>query len=107
MPVSMVINNGTLHVDTVSQYRKEMDLGVALVEMGATCLKSILMTALATAVFMVPMTLALGDSGSTTQGLAFVNTDGLTVSTIPSLLMSPAYYSPMNGGEEKRMIAAD
>ena len=79
----------------------------ALVEAGATRLRPILMTTLTTVVSMVPMALALGDSGSTTQGLALVNIGGLTASTILSLLMLPAYYSLMNGGGKKRMIIAD
>ena len=73
----------------------------------ATRLRPILMTTLTTVVSMVPMALALGDSGSTTQGLALVNIGGLTASTILSLLMLPAYYSLMNGGGKKRMIIAD
>ena len=107
MLVGTVVNNGILYVDTVNQYRREMDLNTALVEAGATRLRPILMTTLTTVVSMVPMALALGDSGSTTQGLALVNIGGLTASTILSLLMLPAYYSLMNGGGKKRMIIAD
>lgn len=107
MLVGTVVNNGILYVDTVNQYRREMDLNTALVEAGATRLRPILMTTLTTVVAMVPMALALGDSGSTTQGLALVNVGGLTASTILSLLMLPAYYSLMNGGGKKRMIISD
>ena len=107
MLVGTVVNNGILYVDTVNQYRREMDLNTALVEAGATRLRPILMTTLTTVVAMVPMALALGDSGSTTQGLALVNIGGLTASTILSLLMLPAYYSLMNGGGKKRVIISD
>lgn len=107
MLVGTVVNNGILYVDTVNQYRREMDLNTAMVEAGATRLRPILMTTLTTVVSMVPMALAMGDSGSTTQGLALVNIGGLTASTILSLLMLPAYYSLMNGGGKKRVIISD
>lgn len=107
MLVGTVVNNGILYVDTVNQYRREMDLNTALIEAGATRLRPILMTTLTTVVAMVPMAMALGDSGSTTQGLALVNIGGLTASTVLSLLMLPAYYSLMNGGGKKRVIIAD
>lgn len=107
MLVGTVVNNGILYVDTVNQYRREMDLNTALIEAGATRLRPILMTTLTTVVAMIPMALALGDSGSTTQGLALVNIGGLTASTTLSLLMLPAYYSLMNGGGKKRVIISD
>ena len=107
MLVGTVVNNGILYVDTVNQYRRDMDLNTALIEAGATRLRPILMTTLTTVVSMVPMAMALGDSGSTTQGLALVNIGGLTASTILSLLMLPAYYSLMNGGGKKRVIISD
>lgn len=107
MLVGTVVNNGILYVDTVNQYRREMDLNTALIEAGATRLRPILMTTLTTVVAMVPMALALGDSGATTQGLALVNIGGLTASTVLSLLMLPVYYSLMNGSGKKRVIIAD
>lgn len=107
MLVGTVVNNGILYVDTVNQYRREMDLNTALIEAGATRLRPILMTTLTTVVSMVPMAMALGDSGATTQGLALVNIGGLTASTILSLLMLPVYYSLMNGSGKKRVIIAD
>ena len=41
MLVGTVVNNGILYVDTVNQYRREMDLNTALVEAGATRLRPI------------------------------------------------------------------
>ena len=105
MLVGTVVNNGILYVDTVNQYRREMDLNTALVEAGATRLRPILMTTLTTVVAMVAMALALGDSGETTQGLALVNIGGLTASTILALLMLPAYYSVMNRGGKQSLMA--
>lgn len=107
MLVGTVVNNGILYVDTVNQYRMEMDLQTALIEAGATRLRPILMTTLTTVVSMIPMAMAFGESGATTQGLALVNIGGLTASTILALLMLPVYYSLMNGSGKKRQIIAD
>ena len=96
MLVGTVVNNGILYVDTVNQYRTEMDMKTALIEAGATRLRPILMTTLTTIVAMIPMAAAWGDSGEMMQGLGLVNVGGLTASTILSLLMLPVYYSIMN-----------
>lgn len=96
MLVGTVVNNGILYVDTVNQYRAEMDMVSALIEAGATRLRPILMTTLTTIVAMIPMALAFGDSGEMMQGLGLVNVGGLTASTILSLLMLPVYYTIMN-----------
>lgn len=97
MLVGTVVNNGILYVDTVNQYRQQMDLNTALVEAGATRLRPILMTTLTTIVAMIPMAMAYGDSGKSMQGLALVDVGGLIASTVLALLMLPVYYSVMNG----------
>lgn len=76
--IGTVVNNGILYVDTVNQYRMTMDLKTSLIEAGATRLRPILMTSLTTILSMIPMALAMGSSGSTTQGLAVVNIGGLS-----------------------------
>jgi len=96
MLVGTVVNNGILYVDTVNQYRMEMDIKTALIEAGATRLRPILMTTLTTIVAMIPMALAFGESGEMMQGLGLVDVGGLIASTILSLLMLPVYYSIMN-----------
>lgn len=90
-----VVNNGILYVDTVNQYRSEMDLDTALIEAGATRLRPILMTTLTTVVAMIPMAMGYGDSGKSMQGLALVNVGGLIASTVLALLMLPIYYKVM------------
>ena len=106
MLAGTVVNNGILYVDTVNQYRAEMDMKTALIEAGATRLRPILMTTLTTVISMVPMCLAYGDSGEMLQGLALVNVGGLTASTILSLLMLPIYYTLMNR-QKKREVWND
>ena len=100
--VGTVVNNGILYVDTVNQYRMTMELKTALIEAGATRLRPIMMTSLTTILSMIPMALAVGDSGSTTQGLAIVNIGGLTVGVAVALFILPVYYALMNG-QKKRM----
>ncbi|MBE5971046.1 MAG: efflux RND transporter permease subunit [Lachnoclostridium sp.] len=95
--VGTVVNNGILYVDTVNQYRAEMDLNTALVEAGATRLRPILMTTLTTVVALVPLGLGIGQAGQMMQGLALVDMGGLIASTVLALLMLPIYYSVMNG----------
>ncbi|MGL5437355.1 MAG: efflux RND transporter permease subunit, partial [Lachnospiraceae bacterium] len=96
MLAGTVVNNGILYVDTVNQYRQDMDMQTALIEAGATRLRPILMTTLTTVLSMVPMAMAYGDSGQSMQGLALVDVGGLVASTVLALLMLPVYYSVMN-----------
>ena len=107
MLVGTVVNNGILYVDTVNQYRQEMDMETALIEAGATRLRPILMTTLTTVVSMVPMCFAFGDSGETMQGLALVFVGGLTASTVLSLLMLPAFYALMSRKPKKDIEVLD
>lgn len=96
MLIGTVVNSGILYVDTVNQYRETMDRDTALIEAGSTRLRPILMTTLTTILSMIPMAMAIGNSGAMTQGLAIVNIGGLTASTILSLLMLPVFYSIMS-----------
>ena len=102
--IGTVVNNGILYVDTVNQYRATMPLQTALIEAGATRLRPILMTSLTTILSMIPMALAFGDSGSTTQGLAVVNIGGLTAGVLVALLILPVYYALMNGNKEHTVL---
>lgn len=96
MLIGTVVNNGILFVDTANQNRATMDMDTALIEAGATRIRPILMTTLTTIIAMIPMAMAIGNSGSMTQGLAVVNIGGLTASTIMCLLMLPVYYKIMS-----------
>lgn len=107
MLVGTVVNNGILYVDTVNQYRQDMDMETALVEAGTTRLRPILMTTLTTIVAMIPMCLAYGDAGEMMQGLALVDVGGLVASTILALLMLPAYYSVMSKRRKRQPVLED
>ena len=107
MLVGTVVNNGILYVDTANQYRAEMERDTALIEAGATRIRPIMMTTLTTVLSMIPMALALGDSGEMMQGLALVNVGGLMASTILSLLMLPIYYTLMNRTRKHEELDVD
>ena len=102
--VGTVVNNGILYVDTVNQYRLSMPLEEALIEAGATRLRPILMTSLTTILSMIPMAMAIGSSGSTTQGLAIVDIGGLTAGVLVALFILPVYYALMNGRKQRVML---
>ena len=89
----ILVGTVILYVDTVNQYRSTMDLRTALIEAGATRIRPILMTSMTTILAMIPMALAIGSSGSTTQGLAIVDIGGLTAGVIVALFMVPVYYA--------------
>lgn len=98
--VGTVVNNGILYVDTVNQFRMDMDVDTALIEAGAVRMRPIFMTTLTTIVAMIPMALAYGDAGEMMQGLALVDVGGLTASTALCLLVLPVYYRIMNKGKK-------
>ena len=102
--VGTVVNNGILYVDTVNQYRMEMPLRKALIDAGATRMRPIMMTSLTTILSMLPMAMAFGSSGSTTQGLAVVNIGGLSVGVLVALFILPVYYALMNGRKELKVL---
>lgn len=102
--VGTVVNNGILYVDTVNQLRMTMPLQDALIEAGAIRLRPILMTSLTTILSMIPMAMAIGSSGSTTQGLAVVDIGGLAVGVLVALFILPVYYALMNGRKQRVVL---
>jgi len=102
MLIGTVVNNGILYVDTVNQYKEDMNLKEAIIEAGATRMRPIFMTTLTTIVAMIPMALAYGENGEMMQGLALVNVGGLIASTALSLIVLPIYYLILNGKPRKR-----
>lgn len=102
--VGTVVNNGILYVDAVNQERTQMDLENALVEAGATRLRPILMTTMTTVLSMLPMAMAYGSSGASTQGLAVVDIGGLAFGVLVALFILPVYYLIMNGRKERKVL---
>lgn len=102
--VGTVVNNGILYVDAVNQERMQMELDDALIEAGATRLRPILMTTMTTVLSMIPMAMAYGSSGASTQALAVVDIGGLAFGVLVALFILPVYYLVMNGKRERKLL---
>ena len=81
-----------------------MDLHTALIEAGATRLRPILMTTMTTVLAMLPMAMAFGSSGASTQALAVVDIGGLAFGVLVALFILPVYYLVMNGKKERKVL---
>jgi HAE1 family hydrophobic/amphiphilic exporter-1 len=82
-------------LDLINQYRKKgLDARSAVIEGGRRRLRPILMTAIATILALLPMSLGLsGSSGFLSGPLAIVVIGGLTTSTFLTLLIVPTLYT--------------
>lgn len=93
MLIGIVVANAILLIDYTKQLRERGSTAYdALVEAGHTRLRPILMTALCTALAMLPIALALGEGAETQAPLATVVIGGLLASTFLTLFFVPALY---------------
>ena len=95
MLVGIVVTNAIVVLDLINQYRKKgLDPRSAVIEGGRRRLRPILMTAIATILALLPMSLGLsGSSGFLSGPLAIVVIGGLTTSTFLTLLIVPTLYT--------------
>ena len=95
MLIGIVVTNAIVLLDLVNQYRRKgLDARSAVIEGGRRRLRPILMTAIATILALLPMTLGLSSSSSFLSGpLAIVVIGGLTSSTFLTLLIVPLLYT--------------
>ena len=95
MLIGIVVTNAIVLLDLVNQYRKKgLDARSAVIEGGRRRLRPILMTAIATILALLPMSLGLsGSSGFLSGPLAIVVIGGLTSSTFLTLLIVPTLYT--------------
>jgi HAE1 family hydrophobic/amphiphilic exporter-1 len=95
MLVGIVVTNAIVLLDLINQYRKKgLDARSAVIEGGRRRLRPILMTAIATILALLPMSLGLsGSSGFLSGPLAIVVIGGLTTSTFLTLLIVPTLYT--------------
>jgi hydrophobic/amphiphilic exporter-1 (mainly G- bacteria), HAE1 family len=95
MLIGIVVTNAIVLLDLVNQYRKKgLDARSAVIEGGRRRLRPILMTAIATILALIPMSLGLsGSSGFLSGPLAIVVIGGLTSSTFLTLLIVPTLYT--------------
>jgi multidrug efflux pump len=90
----IVKKNSILLVDYTLHLRREegLDAMAAVLRAGPVRLRPILMTTVATMMAAVPAALQLGAGAETRGPMAIAVLGGLTVSTVLSLLVVPAFY---------------
>lgn len=93
--------NGVILIDHIRQLREEgLALRQAIAQGAEERLIPILMTALATALALIPLALAAGEPGSEIQApMAVVILWGLLSSTVLNMLVVPAVYLRFSGSE--------
>jgi hydrophobe/amphiphile efflux-1 (HAE1) family protein len=92
--MGIVKKNSILLVDYANQVRTEENLSAAdaMLRAGPRRLRPILMTTVATMMSAVPAALGLGPGAETRGPMAAAVLGGLTLSTVLSLLVVPAFY---------------
>jgi len=105
--VGIVVNNAILIVDQTNRLRGEGEaMAAALREAGRRRLRPILMTALTTALALVPLAIGFGDGGELQAPLARAVIGGLLVSSLITLVLIPAVYALVHRGEDERAATA-
>ncbi|MCA9859457.1 MAG: efflux RND transporter permease subunit, partial [Thermomicrobiales bacterium] len=99
MLVGIVVTNAIVLIEFVIMLREERgyDLRTALVEGGLTRLRPILMTAVATILALIPLSLGLTEGLLIASDLGRVVIGGLVSSTLLTLLVVPVFYSLADG----------
>ncbi|MCC7418080.1 MAG: efflux RND transporter permease subunit [Acidobacteria bacterium] len=100
MLAGIVVSNGILLVDytNVLRRRDKMPLRDAVELAGRTRLRPILMTSIATALGLVPMSLGIGEGSELQVPLARVVIGGLTTSLLITLVLVPTVYTIFEEG---------
>jgi HAE1 family hydrophobic/amphiphilic exporter-1 len=100
MLAGIVVSNGILLVDYTNVLRRRDGLGVreAVELAGRTRLRPILMTSIATALGLVPMSLGIGEGSELQVPLARVVIGGLTTSLLITLVLVPTMYTIFEEG---------
>lgn len=97
MLIGIVVTNAIVLIDRVIHMEKDgMSTREALLEAGATRLRPILMTAIATIGALIPLALGVEGSGVISRGLGVTVIGGLTSSTLLTLLIVPIVYEAMS-----------
>ena len=97
MLIGIVVTNAIVLLDLVEQFRRKgMDARSAVIEGGRRRLRPILMTAVATILALVPMSLGLGEGAFLSTPLAVVVIGGLFTSTILTLILVPVLYMALD-----------
>ncbi len=106
MLIGIVVTNAIVLVELVQQKREQgASINDALKEAGATRMRPILMTALATIFALVPLASGFAQGALISQSLAVIVIGGLTTSTALTLLVVPVAYALLEGWREKLLGA--
>jgi HAE1 family hydrophobic/amphiphilic exporter-1 len=96
MLIGIVVTNAIVLIDRVIQNEnKGLSTREALLEAGATRLRPILMTALATIGALIPLALGMEGGGLVSRGLGVTVIGGLTSSTLLTLVIVPIVYETL------------
>jgi len=93
MLIGIVVTNAIVLVDRIIHMERDgMPMREAILEAGATRLRPILMTAIATIGALIPLAFGTGGGGLISKGLAVTVIGGLTSSTLLTLIVVPIVY---------------
>ncbi|WP_174734685.1 efflux RND transporter permease subunit [Mesobacillus harenae] len=97
MLIGIVVTNAIVLVDRIIHMERDgMSMREAVLEAGATRLRPILMTALATIGALIPLAIGSGGGGLISKGLAITVIGGLTSSTLLTLIVVPIVYEVLS-----------
>jgi len=102
MLIGIVVTNAIVLVDRVKQkQRAGFTRYDALMEAGATRMRPILMTAVATIMALAPLASGFAEGALISQSLAVIVIGGLTTSTLLTLIVVPVAYDLLEGAKER------
>jgi len=105
MLTGIVVSNAILLINYIIQLRHQgLDRKAAIIKAGTTRLRPILMTASATIISMIPMSLGINEGTEMFAPMAIAVIGGLTTSTILTLLVVPVIYTLLDDMEVKVRI---
>ncbi len=97
MLIGIVVTNAIVLVDRIIHMARDgLTMREAVLEAGATRLRPILMTAIATVGALIPLAMGSGGGGLISKGLAITVIGGLTSSTLLTLIVVPIVYEVLS-----------
>ncbi|MFG6495711.1 efflux RND transporter permease subunit [Fictibacillus sp. UD] len=97
MLIGIVVTNAIVLVDRIIHMEREgMSMREAILEAGATRLRPILMTAIATIGALIPLAVGSGGGGLISKGLGITVIGGLASSTLLTLIIVPIVYEVLS-----------
>lgn len=97
MLIGIVVTNAIVLVDRIIHMERDgLSMREAILEAGATRLRPILMTAIATIGALIPLAVGSGGGGLISKGLGITVIGGLTSSTLLTLIVVPIVYEVLS-----------